>query len=602
MNAYWDSKEKRASFFFESDHPNYLLDVKGKLNLKESGSGKIDTEIDVSNVSLSLLEPYLGIVFSKMEGFAQGKLGIVGDIDEPDFLGEVKLNKANVTVAYTQCAYDLVDPTLKFGPDLIDLGTITLRDNLGNQAQLKGDLEHRFFRKFRYNINANSRKLLVLNTTKMDNDLFFGRAVARFNFSIVGPEAEMTMKISGAPVDSSTIHINTNSSSKQQEEVEFISWKTYGDEIKSEKTTYSSNMVIDLDLTANALLKMNIILDEVTGDIISGVGSGNIKIHTGTQEPLSMLGRYNIESGSYNFNFQDVFKKPFKLLGGGSSYISWTGDPVNAEININAVYLAEKVRMSTLFNDASNSSVSGVSSEVLREVSDVEVRCNLAGTLTKPNPTFQIVIPQNSAARNNTTIDNKLKTINRDPLEVSKQATYLIVFKSFAPQSAVVSNDLNSQLINSTISGVINGILSNSVQNFFSKVLGSSVDVNFNYSRTMTNIAGTTTSNSGSNTRDNVSLQFIKSMLNDKLIITFGSDFNFNTTGSNTISTAGQSFLFLPDVNVEYKITPDGKFRTSFFYRSNFDVLSSSGKRDRTGGNISFRTEFDRLFERKKQP
>jgi hypothetical protein len=91
-------------------------------------------------------------------------------------------------------------------------------------------------------------------------------------------------------------------------------------------------------------------------------------------------------------------------------------------------------------------------------------------------------------------------------------------------------------------------------------------------------------------------------MLNDKLIITFGSDFNFNTTGSNTISTAGQSFLFLPDVNVEYKITPDGKFRTSFFYRSNFDVLSSSGKRDRTGGNISFRTEFDRLFERKKQP
>ncbi|MFN5022168.1 MAG: hypothetical protein ACK5GP_10995, partial [bacterium] len=62
-----------------------------------------------------------------------------------------------------------------------------------------------------------------------------------------------------------------------------------------------------------------------------------------------------------------------------------------------------------------------------------------------------------------------------------------------------------------------------------------------------------------------------------------------------------QSFLFLPDVNVEYKITPDGKFRTSFFYRSSFDVLSTSGKRDRTGGNVSFRTEFDRFFERKKR-
>jgi hypothetical protein len=88
--------------------------------------------------------------------------------------------------------------------------------------------------------------------------------------------------------------------------------------------------------------------------------------------------------------------------------------------------------------------------------------------------------------------------------------------------------------------------------------------------------------------------------MNDKLVITFGSDFNFATAGGNQTATGAQSFLFLPDVNVEYKITPDGKFRTSFFYRSNFDALSTSGKRDRTGGNISFRTEFDRFFEKKK--
>ena len=91
------------------------------------------------------------------------------------------------------------------------------------------------------------------------------------------------------------------------------------------------------------------------------------------------------------------------------------------------------------------------------------------------------------------------------------------------------------------------------------------------------------------------------SLMNDKLVITFGSDFNFATAGGNQTATGAQSFLFLPDVNVEYKITPDGKFRTSFFYRSNFDALSTSGKRDRTGGNISFRTEFDRFFEKKKK-
>lgn len=602
MNAFWDSKEKRASYFFESDNPNYKVYVKGKYENQDSTStGEIDMDINVDNMKLSILEPYLKIVFNRIDGTGTGKLRISGNVNQPDLTGTIDVKDGKINVAYTQCAYSLRNSTITFKPGQIDLGTIEMKDIYGNQAQLKGTLEHRFFSAFKYNINASSRKLLVLNTNKLDNNLFYGRAIARFNFSMTGPEEQMNMFVSGTPVDSSNIDINTTSGSKQTADVDYIVWKTYGKEIAGDTSVSSSNLIIDLDLNASPLLTMNVILDELTGDIISGRGSGNLKIHTGTKENLTMIGRYNIESGNYNFNFQDVFKKPFKLEGGGSSYISWTGDPYNAEININAVYLAEKVRMSTLFNDPSNTSVSSVSSDVLREITDVEVKCNLSGTLAKPNPGFQIVIPQTSTARNNTTIDSKLKTINRDPLEASKQATYLIVFKGFAPQAAVVATDLNSQLINTTISGVINGILSNSIQNFFSKILGSSVDVNFNYSRNLSALGGTAQSSGRQgNFRENVSLQFIKSMMNDKLVITFGSDFNFSATGGSNIA-GGQSFLFLPDVNVEYKITPDGKFRTSFFYRSKFDVLSSSGKRDRTGGNVSFRTEFDRIFEGKKK-
>ena len=603
INAFWDSKEKRASYFLESDNPNYQLGIKGKLDLKDSSHEHIETDIDIVKVKLSLLQPYLGIVFSQMDGFGNGKLHISGNLKEPDFTGAVKVSNAKVTVAYTQCSYTLADPVIEFSPGKINLGTIQVKDVSGNLATVKGSINHHFFRDFSYNINATSKKLLVLNTGRTDNNLFYGKAVAKFNFNITGPENEMRMYVSGAAVDSSTIDILTSTSSKQAADVDYIVWRSYGDEMKSKVSESISNLIIDLDLTASPLLKMNVVLDELTGDVISGQGNGNLKIHTGTKENLSMIGRFNIESGSYNFNFQDVFKKPFKLLGGGRSYISWTGDPLNAEINIDALYVAEKVRMSTLFTDPSSSTVSGVSSVILREISDVEVRCNMSGTLSSPNPTFQIAIPQNSTVRNNATIDSKLKNINRDPLEVSKQSTYLIVFKSFAPQAAVVSSNLNSELINTTISGVINGILASSVQNFFSKMLGTSVDVNFNYSRTMTGITGST-GNTGSgqnNFRENVSLQFIKSMLDDKLIITFGSDINFAATGGNTISNSAQSFLFLPDVNVEYKITPDGKFRTSFFYTSSFDVLSTSGKRDRTGGNVSFRTEFDRFFERKKR-
>jgi hypothetical protein len=412
------------------------------------------------------------------------------------------------------------------------------------------------------------------------------------------------MYVIGEVVDSSDISIVTSTSSKSSGQAEYIVWRQYGREMNLDSITGTggSNLLIDLDLKANNLLKMNVVLDELSGDVISANGNGNIKIHTSTNDNLTLDGRYNIERGNYNFNFQDIFKKPFVLEPG--SYISWSGDPYDAEINIKASYLAEQVRMSTLFGTSNNASVSGVSSDILREISDVSVQCILTGTLSQPNPAFQIILPTNSSVKNNPTVDSRLKAINRDPLEVSKQATYLIVFKSFAPQAAIVSSDINQELINNTISGVINSILSSSVQNFFYKLLGSSMDVNFNYSRISTNIAGTSTpdaTNTSGDYRENVSLQFIKSAMNDKLLITFGSDFNFAT--NNRSINGAQPFLFLPDVTVEYKITPDGKFRTSFFYRSSFDALSTSGRRDRTGGNISYRTEFDYLlpWKRKKQ-
>jgi TamB, inner membrane protein subunit of TAM complex len=464
-------------------------------------------------------------------------------------------------------------------------------------------LKHRLFRDMEYNFRASSKKLLVVNTNKINNDVFFGSAIARMNFALMGPEENMKMTVIGEPVDSSRITIMTSGSSKESDEVDYIVWRQYGREMNVDSLERSTtNLSIDLDLTANTLLKMAVVLDEETGDSITATGDGSIKILTGTNETMTMNGRYNIDRGFYNFNFQQIFNKPFTLEQGSGSFLSWTGNPYDADININATYLAEKVRISSLFDESNKSGVSSVSSDVMSEISDVIVKCNLSGTLSSPNPTFEIIIPPNSSVKNNPSVDNKIKAINRDQNEVSKQSTYLIVFKSFAPQAAIVSTDINQELINNTISGVINSILANSVQNLFYKIFGSSMDVNFNYSRMATSSQGNPNTNANGETRENVSLQFIKSMVNNRLIISFGSDFNFTATGIGPGSVATQTFLFLPDVSIEYKITPDGRFRTSFFYRSSFDAMSTSGRRDRTGGNISYRTEFDHILKSRNKP
>lgn len=603
LNGYWDNARQRANFNLSSDNKDYQFDLNGSVNLEDSSNQIIDATADLQDTRVSLVKTYLRSVFSTMDGKAKGKIRIVGKVDEPDLVGDLKLTEAGVKVDYTGVYYKLEDPTISFKPGLIDIGEIVMVDELGNKGVASGSMQHKFFRNMVYNFKASSNKMLIVNTTKLDNDIFYGRVIGDVNFNFTGPESNMKMYISGRPVDSSRMVIQTESDSKRSGEVDYIVWRQYGREMNTDSLERdNTNLLIDLDLTANNYLRMTVVLDENTGDSITATGSGNLKILTGTKEAMVMNGRYNIERGNYNFNFQDIFNKPFVLEQGSGSYISWTGDPYDAEINIRATYTAEKVRISSMFESSNTSGVSSVNSDVMSEISDVIVNCVLTGTLSAPNPSFEISLPSNSPVKNNPSVDNKLKTINRDANEVSKQSTYLIVFKSFAPQAAIVTSDLNQELISNTISGVINAILASSVQNFFTKLFGNSVDVNFNYSRVANSLSttgSTGTNTSSTNWRENVSLQFIKSLVNNRLILTFGSDFNFAAVAPATGNT--QSFLFLPDVNVEYKITPDGKFRTSFFYRSSFDALSSSGRRDRTGGNISFRTEFDHIFNRRKR-
>jgi hypothetical protein len=116
------------------------------------------------------------------------------------------------------------------------------------------------------------------------------------------------------------------------------------------------NLNVDLDITATNLVKIDVILDDLTGDVIKAVGNGKLKIKAGSTEPLSIRGRYNIEKGNYDFNFQSLVRKPFILLPDAGNFIEWTGDPFKADMHIDAQYIAERVSLSDLVSSLNMSS------------------------------------------------------------------------------------------------------------------------------------------------------------------------------------------------------------------------------------------------------
>ncbi len=153
-----------------------------------------------------------------------------------------------------------------------------------------------------------------------------------------------------------------------------------------------TNIIYDVDVTANPMVNFKVILDELTGDEIKGRGRGDLNIKAGSSEPLSLNGGFEIEDGSYLFTFQSFFKKPFEIKKGGNNFIKWSGDPYKAKINFDAEYKAEKVSFAPLANslplDPNISKVRG----------DVYVIASLTGDLFKPDIKFSLDFPASSPA------------------------------------------------------------------------------------------------------------------------------------------------------------------------------------------------------------
>ena len=152
----------------------------------------------------------------------------------------------------------------------------------------------------------------------------------------------------------------------------------------SDFTKNATNIVYDVDITANPMVTVKVILDELTGDEIKGKGSGTLNIRSGTTEPLTLRGRFDIEEGNYLFTFQSFFKKPFELRKDAENYIEWNGDPMDANIKFEALYKAERVSFAPLAR------LKQISSGASNARGDVYVVAKLSEKLFKPKIEFSL--------------------------------------------------------------------------------------------------------------------------------------------------------------------------------------------------------------------
>ncbi len=566
-----------AQFKLDAENLQNRFKIEGSINAKDTTASQVDIALVSERLNLAILNTYLGSIFSGISGVANTTdLKIKGNAKHLALTGTANIMQASLVVNYTQCRYRFTNETIIFNPDEIDFGNIILRDTLNNVATLSGKMYHRFFQEFFFdNVKFESNKLLVLNTTKKDNSQFYGKVVGKAQMTLNGPVDNMVMNISGEPSRADTSHIYLLSgSSVESGAVDYIDFIQFGTRMEDEyKGKQSTNIVVNMILTANPSCKIDVILDETTGDIIKGEGNGLLKIRVGNREPLTINGNYNITRGEYTFNFQTFLKKYFTVNSGS---IVWSGDPLNARIDILAEYLASNVDFKPISTGTQ-----------LNQKEDVIVVAHLTETLLKPAIDFEFQLPASSPLKSDFVISKRLQQFKDDKNELNKQVTSLLLFNSFTSST---QGFITASSGYSVLASTIGGVVSNALSGYFNKFL----------QKYLKNTSLYLDLNSGLELRSNVStLQaaaksgLVFTLLNGRLIITAGVNLDYNNpyvinTGRNN------NLLVTPDITAEWLLSKDGRIRLVGFNRTNYDLIS---QRTRTGISLSYRKDFDKLSQ-----
>ena len=588
MAAQYYSNSGKISFDATSDNEAYNFAINGSYNLNDSTRSALNTVMHLNKTKIGIVNMFLTGLFSNITGYATGDLTVKGKGTSIDLLGTIAVADAGITVDYTNVRYHIDSALFRFKDGVIDFGQFQVKDDYNNTGIVKGKLYEHAFSNMQFDFDMSTDKLLLLNTTAKDNDQFYGKAIGKATLSLKGPEENMKLNIVGAVNDTTHIYIPTDNSSRATV-ADFIVFKQHGTEVPVTPEV-ASNLSIDLDLTANNQAQIDVILDALTGDVIKATGNGRLQIKVPATGDMTMKGRYNIENGRYDFNFQSFLRKPFDLMPG--SYIEWNGDPYNANIHVDAQYVAEHVSINDLISNQNTSQSSFFNSSIRGYRGDVYVIAELRGRLSQPDINFHLDFPLGSVIKNDNDFALFLSRLQSDKAEMLKQVTYLIVFGAFAPYGEARTSTTAYSLGLNTISQKLTAEINKIVSNLLYKVTGDkSLQLDISANTYSSSSFGANSNNALD--RQSFNFKINKSLLDGKVILSFGSDFDFGLN-SNTYVQGG-NFQWLPDISAQFILSKDRKLRAIVFSRSSLDAFSSYsgsslglGRRNRQGVSLSY--------------
>ncbi|MFM9987301.1 translocation/assembly module TamB domain-containing protein [Flavobacterium sp.] len=399
----------------------------------ENKNTLVDLNLRLNNFNMGVFSALGGNVITNIRGLASGTASFEGELENPDITGRLYLNKAGLKVPYLNVDYNfennsIVDVT----ENQFSFRNIRINDSkYGTKGILTGGIRHHNFGDWFLDLNLSSNRIVALDTKDSEDALYYGTAYIDGEATIKGPTNGLVINVNAKSEKGTSlkIPITDSETSSENDYIKFRSAKDdLADKTKSRKRkTYNGvELNFELDITKDA--EIEVIIDKNSGHSLKGRGAGSLLMEINTLGKFNMWGDFQVYSGIYNFKYGGIIDKKFDIKKGGS--ISWDGNPLNATLDMEAVYTTEANPGILLENSSFNKKI------------PTEVIIKLTDKLTSPTPDISINFPTLSSVLKSE-IEYKLS----DSDKRQTQAMALLSSGSFLSDKGVGENIITGNLL-----------------------------------------------------------------------------------------------------------------------------------------------------------
>jgi hypothetical protein len=573
----------------------------GEYHVKPENASTYDLDLVIRQLQLQSVEGLSMNSISNTSGYLSGNIKFNGSLQEPRIDGELNFNKTAMTVTYLNSHFSIDQEKIAVNNEGIRFNTFTIRDSAGNSIIIDGIAETSDFSKYAFDLDVTANNFRAINTTKRQNDLFYGAVYVNSEMHIGGTESlpEVDGSITINDKTDFTVVLPQQQPGVESREgiVEFIDLDaTMNDSVLLAPYYCLNNcnlrgLVLSANIEINKDAVLSMVVDEGNGDFIRMKGEGLLSGGIDQSGKITLTGTYTLNEGAYELSF-NFLKRRFEIEKG--STITWLGEPTAGKLDVNAYYVANTAPIDLVDRQISENSMA--IRNTYRQKLPFQVFLRLEGELMKPLISFDVVLPAEKNYNVSRDVINlvemRLEELRQEPSEMNKQAFSLLILNRFMAENPFDNNTgggLNAatfarQSVSKILTEQLNKLATDLIQG---------VDINFD----VVSSDDYTTGERRDRTDFNVTVS--KRLLSDRLTVRVGNNFELEgpkPSGNRASALAG-------DVALDYRLSRDGSYVLRG-YRKNVYQGVVEGYIIETGLSFIITIDFEKfseLLHRKKK-